>query len=850
MKILYSVLLCLIVAASFAFAGAASSSRPASSSPLDDLPWGETCADSIPIPYATLPFCTTASTGTAAQNYHVPCIAGPFNTARDAVYCLLVPSGTAGTVTASLCGSNYDSAIHVWRNRHPDAGGTLVGCSNRSCGDDGCVTFLAEADSFYYIIVDGGQGLINDGIYHLNIREGTDCADYPCDSNPFTGVSGDIESQNDSYCSNDIPFLLCGDENIGHVDNGHAGPDTVDYYSLTIAPGQCTSPVIDLWGVPDGPGTFDPHLYVNRLDEGCTSWGLPNADAPGRNELQLNLDCLLPGTYIFGVASFGPGGYYSLTVSCPPCACGTTSLPNFDLDQNNNTCNPNNITITSGDSLWGAITNVSDVDWFNFEVTEPQGEMVSLSLIASGHPGFFTYGQGLNPKIFLYGNQCQTMIANDDNSGLGNDALLGPLYLPQGFYSIKVEGNGSFGPYILASRCTNCPCEACPFPNRDYESVNGSCNPNNPEVHCSASYCGEILNANDLDYYTFIPPQDACTEFTIKVLADDTPNQCAYGLGLDAAIDIYSANCGWQMFGEDFGGIGTDPLVNFSQQYPESAYKIVVRGTGNTAGRYILQIDCQPTECANACQILAQEDDLFDYEYCGQSFIANGCGPEFFSAYPLQCGQAYFGYSDATESFTDTDWYQFTVHNNDGQVYICLESDFDATLSVIAAGPSSDYCWNRDLLNCKIAPLCTFTCDTFCLVPGDYFIEVKPLAPFPVSCGHYRLSMQCADCQPARPAPVQHLTIHFPDNGIVPDPNLTNVVLRWDAVQTADEYLIYRSTNPDPNMIVSQANLISVTTNTFYIDESRIEHNGLTQQTYYAVVANARADAAPCSANP
>ena len=143
-------------------------------SPLDELEWGESCRDSIPVPFEILPFCTTASTGSAVNDYNVPCIGGPYNTAPDAVYCLMMPAGSAGTVTATLCGSGYDAAIHVWRNRHPDAGGTLMGCSNNACDDDGCVTFYADADSFYFIIVDGGQSFINSGPYSLNIREGSD----------------------------------------------------------------------------------------------------------------------------------------------------------------------------------------------------------------------------------------------------------------------------------------------------------------------------------------------------------------------------------------------------------------------------------------------------------------------------------------------------------------------------------------------------------------------------------------------------------------------------------------------------------------------------------------------------
>ncbi|MBK8127408.1 MAG: hypothetical protein IPK53_00320 [bacterium] len=632
---------------------------------------------------------------------------------------------------------------------------------------------------------------------------------------------------------------------VGHVSS-MSGPDTVDYYTFYIDPGFCYQPTIEVFGFPDGAGTFNPVIYTHRIDEGCSSWGLPEASVTGEDDVYLDLACLLPGLYQFGVASQGPGGHYMLLFKCTECACGTTSLPNFDLEQNNNLCGPNNPALASGDSLWGAITNLADVDWFNFEVTEQSGETVSVSLIANGHPGFFTYGQGLNPKLFLFGNQCQSMIANDDDSGLGADAFLGPIFLPQGFYSIKVEGNGSVGPYILGTRCESCPCETCPHPNRDNEANNGSCGLDNPVVSCGQTFCGEILNPNDLDYYTFIPPQDACTWFTIRVLADDTPDQCAFGGGLDAAIDVYSANCGGLLYSEDFGGVGTDPIATFSQEYPESAYTIVVRGTANSSGRYILEVNGQPAECLEVCIVEPLPGDLFEYEYCGMSSAGNGCEGEFFSAYSIQCGESYFGYSDANEAFIDQDWYQFTVHDSNDMVAVCLESSFDAALSVIAAGPASDFCWERDLLNCTIAPQCATTCDSLCLAPGDYFFEVKPLAPYFVTCGKYRLSMKCGDCQPSRPAPIEHLTVHFPDDEYVADPERTNVVLRWEEIQGADQYLVYRTTNTDPGAIISPENLIAVTDLNRYIDESRIQNDGSTEQVYYAVVVRFLTSAPPC----
>ncbi|MBK6912041.1 MAG: hypothetical protein IPH10_14105 [bacterium] len=106
--------------------------------------------------------------------------------------------------------------------------------------------------------------------------------------------------------------------------------------------------------------------------------------------------------------------------------------------------------------------------------------------------------------------------------------------------------------------------------------------------------------------------------------------------------------------------------------------------------------------------------------------------------------------------------------------------------------------------------------------------------------------MKCGDCQPSRPAPIEHLTVHFPDDEYVADPERTNVVLRWEEIQDADQYLVYRTTNTDPGAIISPENLIAVTDLNRYIDESRIQNDGSTEQVYYAVVVRFLTSAPPC----
>ncbi len=862
MKRILSVLLLLIALSAIpdVVDAASSTADRIAPNPLTVLDWGEACSDSISVPFADLPFCTTASSNGAVNNYPVPCVGGPYSTGTDVVYCLLT-YGLPGvrTVTASLCGSGYDTALHIWRNRHPDDGGTLMGCSNSACGDDGCVTFLAEPDSFYYIIVDGGQSFLNSGQYTLNIHEGTDCAANVCEPLVCPHPNFDFEPSNNDTCNEAIPFLVDG-EYCGTLAVG----DPLDIYTITIPSGECRLIWIDIMLVREPGvgieseafdmalyrlGTCDPHYFATQIfpafyGSGVYGW------------LSFGSYCLTPGTYQLHIVPLDipvlPEGtrldQYTIDLNSVLCECVASSFQLGDDEQANNSCAALNPNIVPGDTVSGTISNPGDVDWYRFDINGNFGQYVSIDVFGNDNPGLYTFGQGLDPKLFLFGDECQTMLINDDDNGTGSDARIDSFYLSPGSYSIKIEGNGSSGPYALATSCASCPCEVCPFVNRDDEQQNGTCGPTNPVIECGDKYCGEILNANDTDFYTFMPPQNACTYFQIKVYADDTPNQCAFGFGLDAAIDIYSADCGYLMYSDDFGGVGTDPVTPFSQDFPETAYHIAVRGSNGTSGRYIVEIVCTPNECFSPCVVQPQEGDIFEFEYCGFSFLGNGCTGESFSTYPIACGQSYFGYSNADETSSDTDWFEFTTAPTEDEIYFCLETTFDATMTIWAAGPAADPCFSRDLLKCKIAPQCALTCDTLCLLPGTYFAEVKPLAPYPIPCGNYRLAMNCLDCETVRPQAVEHLTIHYPDDAIVPDPDMNNIVLRWDAAQGADEYLIYRSTDPDPALVLTPLNLISITTNTFYIDEARIEHNGVLEQTYYVVVANFRTDAAPCSA--
>lgn len=116
----------------------------------------------------SLPYNTTGSTATAANNYS-NCVGA---TSRDRVYTLNL--ATCQNVTVSLCGTGttYDAALGV-RSGGSCPGSTLVVCNDDFCSTAPQVTFTAQAATNYYIIVHGYS--TRSGNYAMAVT-GTACA--------------------------------------------------------------------------------------------------------------------------------------------------------------------------------------------------------------------------------------------------------------------------------------------------------------------------------------------------------------------------------------------------------------------------------------------------------------------------------------------------------------------------------------------------------------------------------------------------------------------------------------------------------------------------------------------------
>ncbi len=121
---------------------------------------GEDFASAIPI--TSLPFTADGNTCAAANNYDPACAFDENSEAADLVYVLHTTAALC--VDISLCGSGFDTVLHVYKN-DPS---TSVGCSDDVCTLDARLSALQlEGGNDYYIVVDGWASQC--GAYHLSV---------------------------------------------------------------------------------------------------------------------------------------------------------------------------------------------------------------------------------------------------------------------------------------------------------------------------------------------------------------------------------------------------------------------------------------------------------------------------------------------------------------------------------------------------------------------------------------------------------------------------------------------------------------------------------------------------------
>jgi len=145
-----------LVADSYSTVGNSTFTLTSSSSALNN----DTCGGAIPI-RANGTYTGTTTGRNDDYSAGTVCAFIGNSAAPDVVYSITARS--SGTITATLCGSSYDTLLYV----STSCGQADLACNDDSCGVQSSVSFSTSAGTTYYIVIDGYSTA--SGSYTLNI---------------------------------------------------------------------------------------------------------------------------------------------------------------------------------------------------------------------------------------------------------------------------------------------------------------------------------------------------------------------------------------------------------------------------------------------------------------------------------------------------------------------------------------------------------------------------------------------------------------------------------------------------------------------------------------------------------
>ncbi len=707
---------------------------------------GETCATATVI--SALPYCDTGTTVGHVNDYTPPCVTGV--AAPDVVYSYTPV--TTQVITVSLCFSAYNTALHVWRGC-PDAGGALFCCNDNLCALQSCCQNLTVAPGFtYYFIVDGSLngGGASAGQYLIQVVNGPQCPTQPCDPDICPFPDRDFEPANNT-CTGNVPVLSCDDTLCGEINP----TNDQDWYSIDLPQPDCVILTIDVYA-DDTPGWWpfgmglNPKVWLVGID--CATVLAMDDDGGVGTDSRLVSPCLVPGRYkimVQNASATQPGGPYVLRTSCETCQCPADSCNyrNGDIEPNN-TCASAGVMPFCPDTVCGLIDNANDGDYYQFQIPSGTCAVVTIDVFGDDTPGWWPFGQGLNPQFCLYDGGCTMTISCRTVGGVGDDPRLVTPCLPGGLYKLRVASEGgTIGPYILALDCEPCPCpvDTCPYPDLDFEPVNDSCSTNIPIFQCGDTLCGEIDALGDEDWYCVQLPGPECNRIVIDVFGNDTPGWWPFGQGLNPLVRLIGPDCTTLLGFDDNGGEGTDSRL-VSDCLPPGLYRILIEGTGTivpTIGPYILATYCEPCPCP--CDLTCPANAIPEGEPCPNipDNFNSGClsTPPSFS--PIQCNSVVCGTSFAAAGASrDTDWYLLQLTARDS-VYWWVTAEFQFEMAVFDL---SGGCANLDTLIVATGDTCDTVCVVDCFEPGVYALYVAPLPGTIWPCSEYIMWLQCRPC--------------------------------------------------------------------------------------------------------
>lgn len=215
--------------------------------------------------------------------------------------------------------------------------------------------------------------------------------------------------------------------------------------------------------------------------------------------------------------------------------------------------------VNVGSTASGSIETGGDVDWFAVALSAGQSYRFTLD------------GQTLlDPKLSLHGADGR-LLASDDDSGLGLNALLTYTATVAGTYYLAASGfSTTTGTYTVAA--TGAVAD-------DY-AANAT---TSGRVALGGVATGNIESVGDVDW------------FAVTLVADQNYRFALNGIGLtDPRLELRSA-AGALLTSDDDSGDGLNSLISF--RAPGSGtYYLAAMGVGSSIGRYTIAFDPQASD--------------------------------------------------------------------------------------------------------------------------------------------------------------------------------------------------------------------------------------------------------------
>ncbi|GJM31504.1 MAG: hypothetical protein DHS20C18_05050 [Saprospiraceae bacterium] len=614
--------------------------------------------------------------------------------------------GTGGTITASLCGSSFDTKIGVFSG----ACGALscVGGNDDNCGLQSQVSFSSTSGTDYYIYVTAFG--TNNGDYTLSVTCASAVTNDAC-ADAIAVNCGDLVSGSTTGATSDAVGTCTTDLSAGPgvwysvvgtgaditVSTCNAGTDFDT--KMGVFSGSCGS-LVCVGGNDDSPdpGCQLPPNNFNRFSkvtfastEGTTYYILVTGFLSAAGNFELSIDCV------------DPPMVDPTCENATPVECGGAYVGSTTNGLVNDLSNCNGVRLNTARGVW--------------YVLEGNNSFVTVS----------TCGENtdFDTRLGVFSGDCGalTCVAANDNSNIPGCLYNGrasevsfPAFAGTTYYIYVTGSFNATGNFDLNLECSliNDNCDGA-LPVACGESVSGTTTGGTPD---NVSFCGTTLSTAEGVWYTVVG-----TGFDI------TASLC--GSSYDTKMGVFSGACGALSCvdgNDDFCGLQSQ--VTFTSNDGETYY-ILVTGFSTSDGNFNLSVTCEADPIDLTCGYLEV--------FCDDVITGSTAGA------PSSPGLGTCGTDLSTAGGV---WHAFLGTGDQITVSTCnAGTDYDTKMGVFTGSCDNMLCvaGNDDSTDpgCQLGTLNRFSKVSFPSVEGQYYYIY--VTGFLANTGNYELSISCQD---------------------------------------------------------------------------------------------------------